>query len=253
MKNTSCKHRVRAGLLAGIFLASISIAASPVRAEFIGLVTVTATNSHGSASANFNPLSHLPPQAQVPERVRLMLAEKFKMRSQGEVIGTIDELIIDMDGDPVVQLTFGATSGSSDTTFSITSTVVAFDPLSFPTAEATMNGTLTDTGNDGASLSSTSGLFQALYNGDTTFASLVGGVNGGAGSVTEFGQLLGPMEIDGDVDSIQGIVQFTLSADDTVSGVGRFEVTPQIPEPSTFVLLGIAAVGLLIRTRRRQR
>ncbi len=64
------------------------------------------------------------------------------------------------------------------------------------------------------------------------------------------------MTIDGDVDSIQGVLQFTLSADDTVSGIGRFEVTPQaaaIPEPSTFVLLGMAAVGLLLCTRRRLR
>jgi hypothetical protein len=240
-----------------VFTALILIAASgpfakAVRAAFIGdLITVVATNEQGSAEARVPmPLSHLPPQAKVPEHVRWMLAERFDLETEdGTVIGTIDDLTVELDGDPVASISFTATAGSSDTTFSLSSATVGFPALTNPPASADAELTLTDVGSDGVSVSvvspPNSGLFKSVYNGSSAFSELLGNISISGGSTTIMGDSSGT--IAGSVSSIQAVWTFKLSANDQVSGAGTFEVV--IPEPSTLLLASFAVCGLFLKLR----
>jgi hypothetical protein len=178
-----------------------------------------------------------------------MLAERFDLETDdGTVIGTIDEMTVELDGDPVASISFTATAGSADTTFSLSSATVGFPTLTNPAASADAELTLTDIGSDGVSVSvvspPNSGLFKSVYNGSSAFAELLGNISISGGSTTVMGDSSGA--IAGSVDSIQAVWTFKLSANDQVSGIGAFVV---VPEPSTLLLACFAACGLLLKLR----
>jgi hypothetical protein len=174
----------------------------------------------------------------------------------GAVIGTITDLAIFADEDPVASVTFGVLGGATNTNFTIASTLVSFAPLVNPIGSAAASVTVTD--QNGSGTASVSGQFpgpfsfQAQYNGGAgTFASLVAPVtvSSAHGSNTQSGSAPSTV-IPGTLTSIQAIFSFTLSKGDLASGTGRFSV---VPEPGTIGLMAVGSIGLLACCRRRAR
>ena len=226
---------------------------SAASAEFVGdIVTIDVFNSNGQASLIWNP--HLPHHAL--DRIQDALGWREFRGSGGGLLGSIDSLEIDFDGDPLIDMIFSATAGSAETTFTISSALLAFDALTDPIGEASATFELNDVvGSDPGALLApvdpATGLFEALYNDGTLFSELVGKIEFNApGATVSSSSAHGPVVISGDVNNIQGKVSFTLSANDSVSGHVRFEVVP-IPEPTSLAMLALGAIGLLTCARRR--
>ncbi len=173
----------------------------------------------------------------------------------GDVLGTITQLDISLDSDPNSVVTFGVLAGNVPTNFTISSALVSFAPIINPLGTASAGVTVTDSDADGASLTGNFGgplSFRALYNGGTTFTTLVGTATAPASGTDTVNSGTFSQVIPGAVTSIQGVFNFQLSAFDVGSGTGRFSV---VPEPSTFGLLavGALALGAYARARRRAR
>jgi hypothetical protein len=149
------------------------------------------------------------------------------------------------DIDPEVGVAFGVRAGSLATTYSILSDVAVFDELVNPTAFASAGITLTDRLNNGATVAGSFGgkVYQARYNGTSVFANLINGfaVSSETQTNSEAMPPSGSQIITGALTSIESEFNFTLSARDSASGTSTFEV---VPEPVTFVLLGLGALAL---------
>jgi hypothetical protein len=242
-------------ILAGLVVAAcLSVSATAVHAEFLGnLLSITASSDAGTAETNI-PLPDPLPNGQSPGYLQLSSPELFELRTdQGELIGTVGDLQIALDGDPLANISFTATAGGSDTTFSLSSAIVSFAAMTNPHAMASAEMTLTDNDGSGASIdvvSPNAGLFQAVYNGSATYAELLGSASftGGASASTaeDTSGVIGAS-----VSSIQGVWQFTLSAGDGTRGRGEFQV---VPEPSSLLLVACAVgVGTVFFLRNRKR
>ena len=228
-------------------------------AEFLGpdFITITMDDGKGHSASHgiANPLAHLPPQAQVPGRVHEMLNERFELKHGDTVLGWIDSLGCDLDGDPMAGISFSLTAGGSEVTVTVSSSTVSFPALTNPGASAEAEVTLTDNNGDGVTISPTGdndGLYLAIYNGDQEYASLLSNGSVKGGSVTYSEDTSGP--IAGSVSSIQSVFSFTLSGCDGASGTGTFTVIvpdePLIPEPGCLTTLFCGLIALLA-TRRR--
>jgi len=181
----------------------------------------------------------------------------FNITSGSNVLATVQSLGVSLDFDPVATVTFGVIAGAVPTNFTISSALVAFPALINPIGTASASVTVTDqSGTGGASLTGQYAgplSYQAQYNaGANIFGTLLSPATVlpafPHGSNTQTGSIPNTV-IPGAVTSIQGIFSFTLSANDLASGTGRFSVTP---EPSTFVLLAMGALGGLGILRRRR-
>jgi len=225
------------------------VGASTASAEFIGdLITIEVDSIHGHGSVLFN--SHIPPHAL--ERVQAAMARRVVHDDDsGEVLGTIDWLNIDFDGDPLVDISFSAMAGAADTTFTITSALIQFPELTDPGAMTSASFALSDTGGlPGAFLGAATGAYRAEYNDGYLFRESIGDFSfDTAGATVISADDFGPVTLSGAVTSIRGKLAFTVSAGDSVSGSTRFEVTPTnggaVPEPSTWAMMVMAAIGLL--------
>jgi len=238
-----------------IFAIVGSFSFSGAQAGYVGsdLVWITMSDDQGrSGRAGIpNPFENLPPQANVPGHVREMITEKFAIQDGDEVLGYVDWLEAELVADPVASINFNLTAGSSDVTVTVSSATVAFSPLNNPAASAEAEVKLTDNGSSPATIETTggnSGLFQAIFNGSSEYAELLGDSSVGGGDITFDEDTSGP--IAGSVSSIQAQFAFELSAGDSASGSGVFTV---VPEPTT---AGLALCGCLLVTgslRRRRR
>lgn len=235
-------------LAAGMLL----VCPSTASADFVGeLVVIEIDSIHGHGTVMFNP--HIPPHA----RERVMQAmQRRSVKAQGNPgveIAVIESLTISLDGDPLVSLTFKATAGGADTTFSITTAKVTFPALTNPVGEATATFLLTDNASSpGAAsiqpVSPNTSLYRAEYNDGVLFQELVGGFGFIAPDATvSNSSSYGPEVIPANVTNIQGKLAFILSAEDTVEGTARFEV---VPEPATLTLLVLGGLAALRRRRR---
>jgi hypothetical protein len=219
-------------------------------AELIGdLVTVHMSDGQRSANASFRLPPELP--SQVPERVQWMLQQKFEMRTeQNEWLGTIDDLRVNVIGDPVVGISFDVTAGPSDVDVTISSATLAFPTLISPPASAEAEMTLFDNGGDpGASIGvadPNGGLFRAVYNDTLEYVELLGDTSISNGSVVSMFDENDP--ISGPVSRIRADWAFGLSAGDRATGSGTFTV---VPEPASAVLFAVGIATALPGRRRR--
>ncbi len=157
-------------------------------------------------------------------------------------------LTVAYQGDPVATVGFAVTAGAYATSFSFSSPLMTFDPLS--NTEAYAEAGIMLTGPAGRALygSYTGGkAYKALYNSTpTTFAYLVNTINSPPWSSWESA---GPTALPGTITSMQSKFQFILSAGATASGSSYYEVETVIPEPASMLLLGLGGLALLRKRR----
>lgn len=223
------------------------------QAAFIGpIVTIHAESASGTASMTWQVPQESKDGSQL---VTLAINRPIGFSPSSDFIGNIERLFVELDGDPAVELQFAVNAGTEDTTFTITSAMVAFPGITNPQAFASAAITLTDgnalPGNGGFVNveAPNAGVYQATYNSGTVFQDLIGTLTLDGPGSTSASAASGLLVIPGVVTDIQSQFSFTLSAYDRASGTSRFEV---VPEPTSFVgaLLGL---GGLMFARRRAR
>jgi PEP-CTERM motif len=251
MNNRISKHT--ALVCAGVALFAFTSAAR-ARAEFIGsLVTVDvqAGGDTGSWSLNVEPTDD-------PFTWNLPGPVDIKGQDNETVLATINNLTINLNGDPQAFVFFGVMAGPVPTAFSISSALVAFAPILNPQAVASGQLGVTDLNGNGVtatgSFAGGTKAFEARYNGPTVFADLVttpvAAGAFGSNSANEAFPLVGTTPIAGLVGNIQVEFNFLLTAGDLASGTGVFTVTP---EPSSMALAMMGVTGFVLWARRRRR
>ncbi len=151
-------------------------------------------------------------------------------------------------------INFTVVGGSTATTFSILSGVLTFDdPLTNLMALATTGATLTDTGNNSASvtgLHSGGKMYRANYNGaipgGTAFALLNGSYGNAGGSTVQNDSITPSVAVAGTASDMQAQWLFELSANDSFGVTSRYQM---MPAPAG--LLAFAGAMLGVSRRRR--
>jgi hypothetical protein len=158
---------------------------------------------------------------------------------------------------PSSTLNFTATSGSADTTFSLSSAITSFSSLTNPQGYAFAQATLKDTSGDGAASVTgqiSGNCYEAIYNGTDTFGLLIPDFsfsNLSPGAEVTVSMAIPLQTIPDTLTSIQSKWYFTLSGGDQLTGEGLFELQPTVPAPGAFLLAGLGT-GLVGYMRRRR-
>ena len=172
----------------------------------------------------------------------------------GHTLGSVTQVTLGTDTDPAVSLGFFVTAGASTTTFTISSPVVSFAPLTSQQGVASAGVTLTDNDGDGASSTGLFGVgdaYEARFNTSSVFADLVSPVSAapdGTMTTSNHFPLSGTAPVPGTVTNILSEFNFTLSPNDSASGTSIFRV---VPEPSSIALALVGALALLWHARHR--
>ncbi|HPD30313.1 MAG TPA: PEP-CTERM sorting domain-containing protein [Phycisphaerae bacterium] len=176
-----------------------------------------------------------------------------EIKAGSEVLATLEDLLLEIDTDPAVTLSFAVVAGGAPTTFTISTATVPFPAIVNPLAYATAAITVTDNDSNGASATGLypgAKAYQARYNSPAVpWANLVSTVTALPDSSavgTERQPASGRQTILATVDRIEAEFKFTLSANDQASGTSRFDII--IPEPAA---LGVFGLGVLFLLRRR--
>ena len=172
--------------------------------------------------------------------------------SLGEV-ATLNQANLTIVGDPQIALGFALTAGMADTTVTITSAILSFNPLVNPDGAASAGVTLTQTGGDPtATLVGLTGDLGSTYAGyynivppGTVFAEFIPGLTTET-TISDSGNTGGWIPIVDTVSSMQAQYSFILSAEDQASGTSNFLI---VPEPAGFALLALGGVVLMRRRR----
>ncbi|MBU0616912.1 MAG: PEP-CTERM sorting domain-containing protein [Planctomycetes bacterium] len=165
-------------------------------------------------------------------------------------IATLDQAFLTIVGDPQIALGFAVSAGAADTTVTITSAVLSFDPLVNPDGAASAGVTLTEAGdNPPATLVGLAGdlgsAYAAYYNvpPGSVFAEFVTSLMTDT-TTSGSGNTGGWVVISDTVSSMQAQYSFILSAGDLASGTSNFLI---VPEPASLAMLALGAVALLRR------
>ena len=181
------------------------------------------------------------------------LTQTWHWEGTGIVLGevaTLEQAFLTVVGDPQIALGFAIAAGEADTTVTITSTILSFDPLVNPDGAASAGVTLTEAGNNPpANLVGLAGdlgsVYAAYYNvaPGTVFAEFVSGLTTTT-TTSESGNTGGWVLIPDTVSNMQVQYSFTLSAGDLASSTGNYLI---VPEPAGLAMLALGAVVLLRR------
>ena len=222
--------------------------AAPASADSIGglyvlQITAQATNNDGSLLASHTwTIPHGIIDANTLAEFTVISSDApYQLMNGATVLGTITDLEVGVQPDPLVKLKFAVTAGATDTPFTITSAVVPVPNYTSTMGYASAAVTVTDDGDGSASLTGQfpgQKAFEAVYNGSSVFSDLVDPVAVSVGSGTS-SENWGWQPVPGIVSSISSQFQFVLSANDDASGTSTFQV---IPEPGS---LALAAIGVL--------
>ncbi len=233
-----------------LFLFATNIASAvPVDVQ-IGTVSV----SSSLGSGEYDVLVPFDPSGKYSYLSGPTAIEIYSNDVNHNLLATIEPygLSINLDSDPTAGLSFGVLAAGVPTNFTISTSTVTFPAFSNPAAVASAALTVTDLDSNGASMTGAFPgpmAFQALSNVGT-FAYLAPSISATAlqsvASTPNVPPTVG--NILGAVTSIQSTFSFQLSANDLGSGSGTFSV----PEPGTFGILALAALGFVVlRLRRR--
>jgi hypothetical protein len=165
-------------------------------------------------------------------------------------VATLEQAFLTVVGDPQIALGFAIAAGEADTTVTITSTILSFDPLVNPDGAASAGVTLTEAGsNPPATLVGLAGdlgsVYAAYYNvpPGTVFAEFVPGLTTDT-TISDSDSTGGWVLIPDTVSNMQVQYSFTLSAMDLASSTSNYLI---VPEPAGLALLALGAVALLRR------
>lgn len=169
----------------------------------------------------------------------------------GKEVFSLSGVEVFFRADPQINIAFSVQAGSVDTSFTITSNTLNFPTISNAQGQASSAFTVTDTNNNGASLSGNGAggnSYEAFYNGSNLFSGQILGLNVAAGSqsnsTAENDPAVGYRAVGGSVSDMTAQVSFTLSARDLASGTTTYEI---VPEPSALALLALGALSLFRR------
>jgi hypothetical protein len=157
--------------------------AIPAPAETMGhlvqlSVTVSAASSDGlqAASQTFFIPHGVIDADELAEFSIVSPDSPFTLMSGSTVLGTITDLELGVQPDPLVKLKFAVTAGETDTPFTITSAIVPVVPAYVnPLGYASAGVTLSDDGDGSAALTGSfpgGKVYEALYNGSSVFHAL---------------------------------------------------------------------------------
>lgn len=258
----SCKSRLSAAFIIAASLCLVAVGRT-AKADFVGALVEVKLEAVIDGQLEQGVLRvALPfekPGSAPADRIQWRLKQPSSIRGQrGHMLGSIDNLEVELDGDPKVSLSFAVGAGPAGSTFSISSAVVSFSPILNPLSFATAAVTVTDDSGDGALAT---GLFpggtfyQARYNSPAVaWANLVVGpvVVPVDDSLTARGRRPFPSGrevIPASVYSIQSEFFFHLSANDSASGTSTFDVLIPLPSAAWGISALLSCLGLA-RVRR---
>jgi len=253
MSHTANRRSVRRTLLASVVI-FVGISAGVAMAEGLPLsgaiVIVDAQQGpYSDQYAAYFPIgSEIPPGG---EFYWSLLEDGPGQITFAHDLGVLENVTVDLLGDPSIYLDFTVRAGAYGTNYTITSALVSFGAIVNPDAFATAGITVTDRNYDTATatgLLSGGKVFEARYNGSSVLASLVPSTGptalGGTLTNSEM-RPYGPLAAT--VGSMTSVFSFNLTPGDSASGTSGFTIV--IPEPASLVLL--AGGGLLLTRRRR--
>lgn len=253
----------------GLLVVALAVLmAGPVRAAWGGAVPSTSTlvSVHAVAGSTIGDLVfYFPANTTIEGTYSWSLPAPATIYATDgtTVIGTVNSLNLAYNADPSVSLDFNVTAGASTTEFDISSATINFAPVINPDAYAYATVTTTDTGSAYAKLTGQfpfmgfNMAYEARYNGTNKWANLILPIRVDGSGVSVMAEESRPAQdtpppwlretITDTVSSIATQFRFTLTANDSASGVSVFDVTP---EPGTLLLLALG-MGVARRTRRR--
>jgi hypothetical protein len=169
----------------------------------------------------------------------------------GNVVFSVSGVEVYFRADPQINIAFAVQASNVDTAFVITSNTLNFPVINDADGQASSAFTVTDTNNDGASLSGDGAggsSYLAMYNGTNLFSGQITSISVPAGSqsnsTAENDPAVGYRAVGADVTNMTAEIAFTLSARDLASGTTTYEI---IPEPSALALLALGALSLFRR------
>lgn len=174
-----------------------------------------------------------------------------------EAVATVNNLSVQINVDPVIQLNYAVTAGAAPVNFTISSALVAFAPITNGSITASAQMGMTDNNGDGGSLTMNHAGgkgYIANYNGagpvpaGTNYASLVSGFNVGvfgSNNVADGNPPGGGFNpFVGSISSMAAGYSFGVTAQDSSTGTSVYVITP---EPASMMLLGLGALALIRR------